>query len=474
LTYIPKAKQKGPIIKKKEQDEDDTDVKEKKAPAKGSVKPKAAPSSRAAGDNYSTGSATTNNVKKPVPSVKDARDKPVVVSAPAKPISAPVLAPVAKDVVVERSFEPMEQTTPSAISSDVRDPMRKVNPSRVAVGARMVTIKLSTDTIDDPLVLGSIHSAIPEQLIPQDESITTSSAVVSERNMELKEIVEYEAGPEEIQSHPIESTKLLTENTSDKPVKTIVPRRISHITADLVPVPVAEMIPSTMHKLNVAKIMTSYKKEKPVKTAIPVRNHVLGNIAEEVLPVEVKQVQKVSDADGDGVPDAVDECPYIKGSAATHGCPDTDGDGVIDKEDHCPMEIGVKENYGCPALNSILSEGINIEFGNIEFGTGSAEVKGIYKLDIIEPALDSLWDNANYTLVLTGHTDNEGDAAFNMKLSQDRADVVKALFIKKGLDESRIRTVAYGETVPLRENTSEEGKLHNRRVEVHVIKIKKQ
>ncbi len=470
LTYIPKAKQKGPIIKKKEQDEDDTEVKEKKAPVKAIAKPKVAPSSRAAADKYATGSATTNSVTKPVPSMKDARDKPVVVPVPVKTTPAPVVT----IPVPERSFEPMEPTAPPALSCNVRDPMRKVSPSRTTIGSRIVTIPLSTDTIDDPLLLGTIHSAIPEQLIQQEEALPISNVVVAERTTALKEVVEYEQGPEEILSRPMESDKLLSENTSDKAVRTTVPKRISHIAAEPIPVAAADMIPSTMHKLNAAKVKSSYKKDKPVKTGIPVRNHVLGNYEEEMLPVAVKQVQKVSDADQDGVPDAVDECPYIKGSVATHGCPDTDGDGVIDKDDHCPLEIGVKENNGCPAVNSLLIEGVNIQFGNIEFGTGSAEVKGIYKLDIIEPALDSLWDNANYTLVLTGHTDNEGDAAFNMKLSQDRADVVKALFIKKGLDESRIRTVAYGETVPLRENTSEEGKLHNRRVEVHVIKIKKQ
>ena len=82
--------------------------------------------------------------------------------------------------------------------------------------------------------------------------------------------------------------------------------------------------------------------------------------------------------------------------------------------------------------------------------------------------------NSNYKLVITGHTDGEGDATFNMNLSQARADVVKAIFIKKGLTEDRIITVAYGETMPIANNIEEQGRAHNRRVEIHVVKTKKQ
>jgi outer membrane protein OmpA-like peptidoglycan-associated protein len=61
-----------------------------------------------------------------------------------------------------------------------------------------------------------------------------------------------------------------------------------------------------------------------------------------------------------------------------------------------------------------------------------------------------------------------------MHLSQSRADVVKAIFMKKGLPEERITTVAYGENMPIRDNVSDEGKQRNRRVEVHIIRKEKQ
>jgi hypothetical protein len=62
------------------------------------------------------------------------------------------------------------------------------------------------------------------------------------------------------------------------------------------------------------------------------------------------------DSDGDGIPDSLDECPFVKGTVEFHGCPyakhittiDRDGDGVADADDACPDIFGLKENKGCP------------------------------------------------------------------------------------------------------------------------------
>ena len=197
-----------------------------------------------------------------------------------------------------------------------------------------------------------------------------------------------------------------------------------------------------------------------------------------VTIVEVTESPKVeqpvtTDADGDGIEDAKDKCPYMKGGAATGGCPDTDGDGITDMEDMCPLEPGTRATNGCAVKTAeITLNNATKHVGNIEFKTGSTEVHGLYKLDIIEPALDSLLDDPNLVLVIAGHTDSEGDAPFNMNLSQARADVVKNIFIRKGLEENRITTVAYGENMPIRDNLSDDGRQRNRRVEIHLMKKK--
>lgn len=57
--------------------------------------------------------------------------------------------------------------------------------------------------------------------------------------------------------------------------------------------------------------------------------------------------QRAPDADYDGVPNDVDQCPYIFGTARTFGCPDADGDGIQDAEDRCPDDKGYANLMGC-------------------------------------------------------------------------------------------------------------------------------
>jgi len=65
-----------------------------------------------------------------------------------------------------------------------------------------------------------------------------------------------------------------------------------------------------------------------------------------------------------------------------------------------------------------------------------------------------------------GHTDNVGDDASNFTLSQKRSEAVREYVISKGIDESRISARGYGETKPIADNKTPEGRALNRRVEV--------
>ena len=64
-----------------------------------------------------------------------------------------------------------------------------------------------------------------------------------------------------------------------------------------------------------------------------------------------------------------------------------------------------------------------------------------------------------------GHTDGDGDAAYNLKLSQQRADAVRSQLIAMGIDGARLTAKGYGKTKPIADNTTEDGKANNRRVE---------
>lgn len=183
--------------------------------------------------------------------------------------------------------------------------------------------------------------------------------------------------------------------------------------------------------------------------------------------------QKVYDYDMDGIEDSADECPYIKGSPEAKGCPDSDNDGLIDMKDDCPMESGPPTNKGCPDPNvpkATNNQELLIKYDNILFASGLTKMTTDDIFDIIERAIDVMYADKNSEVILSGHTDAEGDEYQNMILSQSRADVVKAYMMKQGIAENRIKTVAYGETMPLENNATSTGKKQNRRVEINILR----
>lgn len=86
-------------------------------------------------------------------------------------------------------------------------------------------------------------------------------------------------------------------------------------------------------------------------------------------------VKEVRDADRDGIPDDLDECPALPGMALTKGCPDTDGDGTADKNDQCPDQAGPKENNGCPVPDRD-KDGVSDEQDECPDQPGSLDNKG--------------------------------------------------------------------------------------------------
>lgn len=89
----------------------------------------------------------------------------------------------------------------------------------------------------------------------------------------------------------------------------------------------------------------------------------------------------------------------------------------------------------------------------------------------LERIADFLRDRASVAVLLEGHTDDVGDADYNMKLSRDRAASVKKWLSDHGIEASRIETKGYGESQPLVRETTEEARATNRRVEMKITKF---
>ena len=75
----------------------------------------------------------------------------------------------------------------------------------------------------------------------------------------------------------------------------------------------------------------------------------------------------------------------------------------------------------------------------------------------------------NTDFMIEGHTDTSGPKVFNQKLSEMRANAVKEYLVKKGIDETRLSTVGFGEDKPAESNSTRKGRISNRRVEFKVV-----
>ncbi|MCE7062463.1 OmpA family protein [Dyadobacter sp. CY343] len=116
-----------------------------------------------------------------------------------------------------------------------------------------------------------------------------------------------------------------------------------------------------------------------------------------------------------------------------------------------------------------IEEGQIVRLNNIFFATGKATLnkESFPELDRI---VISMVENKTLAIELGGHTDNTGSAAFNLDLSQNRADTVREYLIGKGIEPDRVASKGYGETVPVAKNDTPEGQQLNRRVEFKILK----
>jgi OmpA-OmpF porin, OOP family len=185
--------------------------------------------------------------------------------------------------------------------------------------------------------------------------------------------------------------------------------------------------------------------------------------------IEKYQGCPIPDTDGDGVNDEQDKCKNEAGPARNDGCPiaDTDGDGINDEEDKCINEAGTAANSGCPEISKEVMEKIEYAAKNIYFATGSSNLlaksnKGLNEVVAI------MKENEDLMLDIEGHTDNTGKADKNQKLSEARANAVKAYLVKKGISEDRLAAAGFGDSQPVADNKTAAGRQENRRVELKI------
>jgi OOP family OmpA-OmpF porin len=172
------------------------------------------------------------------------------------------------------------------------------------------------------------------------------------------------------------------------------------------------------------------------------------------------------DADKDGVPDSADACPNTPAGAAVYsnGCPrDSDGDGVPDYKDNCPgTPTGTKvDGKGC----GIMAD-LSISLTADHFAFDSADLKPAMEAELDDVAAKVKASKGDEMLQIVGHTDSTGPEAYNQNLSERRAQSAADYLISQGVPASRITIMGMGESSPVADNSTREGRAANRRVEV--------
>lgn len=106
---------------------------------------------------------------------------------------------------------------------------------------------------------------------------------------------------------------------------------------------------------------------------------------------------------------------------------------------------------------------------NVNFETGKANLTtGSYPA--LNELVELLKEKPTMTIEIAGHTDNVGNPQDNQVLSEERAKSVKQYLVTKGISATRLTSKGYGDTQPIADNGSEEGRKQNRRTEVRITK----
>lgn len=178
------------------------------------------------------------------------------------------------------------------------------------------------------------------------------------------------------------------------------------------------------------------------------------------------------DNDGDGVVDTADRCVDEAGVVENRGCPDTDRDGdtVVDRLDNCPDQKGDPANAGCKTKQLVKMVDGKLEIlDKVYFQTNKAVILArSYKLlDNVAAVIKS---HPEITLMrVEGHTDDRGNDAKNQTLSEKRAESVVKYLVKKGVERGRLEPQGFGESKPIADNNTNEGRSTNRRVEFVIV-----
>jgi outer membrane protein OmpA-like peptidoglycan-associated protein len=200
-------------------------------------------------------------------------------------------------------------------------------------------------------------------------------------------------------------------------------------------------------------------------------------------PVAIAAIQASArdrDTDCDGIADVDDKCPNAAedrdGFQDDDGCPDPDNDqdGIPDECDQCPDQPetynGLRDEDGCPDVGRIvITDHEIIIIPQVFFAPGAVQIQPESR-PLVEEIARTLKDHPDIERIATlGHA--AADEAAAPRLSERRAEAVRAAIVALEIEPARIEAHGYGSTRPLVMGKSAAEKARNRRVEFAVLRV---
>jgi len=144
---------------------------------------------------------------------------------------------------------------------------------------------------------------------------------------------------------------------------------------------------------------------------------------------------------------------------------------VGDAQDYSTLEIpkiGANQSYQEMSMQIMISAPKSFTLDNLNFASGQATILKSSYSELSE-LVEYLKLKPSTKIEIAGHTDRDGEEVDNLSLSQKRADAVKKYLVGKGINANRLTSKGYGETSPIADNTTSNGKAKNRRTEVIIL-----
>jgi len=223
------------------------------------------------------------------------------------------------------------------------------------------------------------------------------------------------------------------------------------------------------------------EKNQPTKENTSTTNSETNKTTEITLPTDTDEASKntelkdtTSHANKSATDSSVEEKANHSQPARTEQTkPTNDSDSSADTTENNQVQEKEheKENDDTDKTTSTntvaITAGSSVILKGVSFASGSNKlIKS--SISILNEVAKTLKEKSTLHIEVAGYTDNQGNAAANTKLSQLRADQVKAHLVAQDIQAKRISTKGYGASSPIASNKTEIGREQNRRVEIHV------